>query len=117
MSHPEIIDKRPLSLTEVKETLKKIHKRDEELTFRGGKTEDYVNEAAKLNSKQLKEATKKLSEIDISRLKDFHIIKILDIMPESAEHLKVILSGFNLTLKKEDLTKIIETLDEFRDAK
>ena len=60
---------------------------------------------------------KKVEELDISRIKPIHLVKIVDIMPESPEHLKMILTGFNLTLKKEDLTKIVNALDEFRPVK
>lgn len=117
MSQPEIIDKKALSLAEVKSTLKKIHKRDGELTFRGGKTEDYINEVTSVNEKQAKDALKKIESLNISRLKTEHIIKIIDMLPESAEQLKIMLTGFNLTLKKEDLDKIVESLDEFRPIK
>jgi DNA-directed RNA polymerase subunit F len=114
MTQPQIIEKTPLSLADVKDRLKAIHKRDGELTFRGGKTEDYINEVATLTEKKAKEAIKKIEALDISRLKRELVIKIVDILPQSAEHLKVVLSGFNVTLKKEDLDKIISTLDEFR---
>lgn len=117
MSNPEIINKKPLGLAEVKSTLKKIHKRDEELTFRGGKTEDYINEVTVTSEKHAKDALKKLEGLEIGRIKPEHWIKIIDIMPESAEHLKIVMSGFNVTLKKEDLTKIVDALDEFRSVK
>jgi len=117
MSHPEIIEKEPLGTAQVKSILQKIHKRDGELTFRGGKTQDYVNEATSLTDKKTTDAVKKLEKLEVSRLKQIHFVKIVDLMPESAEHLKFILSGFNITLKKEDLTKIVDALDEFRTVK
>lgn len=117
MSHPEIIDKKALNLAQVKTTLKKIHKRDEELTFRGGKTEDYINEVATITEKAAKDAFKKIESLEISRVKTEHIIKIVDLLPESPEQLKIMLTGFNLTLKKEDLEQIVNALDEFRPLK
>jgi len=117
MVKPEILEKRPVSIPEVKEMLKDIHKRDEELSFRGGKTEDYINEVAQLTFKKSKDLTKKLNDLEIPRLKPEHIIKIIDILPDSAEHLKVILSGFNITITKENLKKIVDALDEFRPTK
>lgn len=117
MSKPEILDKQPLSLADVKATMQKIHKRDGELTFRGGKTEDYINEVSPITKTNSKSAFDKLKKLDVSRVKDEHIIKIIDIMPKSTEHLKVILTGFNLTLKKEDLTAIVDALDEFQPLK
>lgn len=117
MSKPEILDKKPLGLAEVKSTIQKIHKRDEELTFRGGKTEDYLNEVTTITKTNAEKAVKALKALDVSRLKEEHIIKIVDVMPKSPEHLKVILTGFNLTLKKEDLSAIVDALDEYQPLK
>ena len=100
MVKPEIIEKRPVSIPEVKDMLKAIHKRDEELSFRGGKTEDYVNEVAQMTSKKAKDLAKKIEELEVPRLKPEHIVKIVDTLPDSPEHLKVILSGFNVTVTK-----------------
>jgi DNA-directed RNA polymerase subunit F len=114
---PEILEQKPVTIAEVKETLKKIQKRDEELTFRGGKTLDHVNEVPTITITKTKELFKKIEELDIPRLKDIQIVKIIDTMPESAEHLKVILSGYNVTIIKENMQKIIDVVDEYRPIK
>lgn len=116
MVKPEIIEQKPISISEVKDLLKVIHKRDEELTFRGGKTEEYVNDATRLSTKKVKELMKKLEELQIPRLKEQHTIKIADTLPESADHLKVILSGFNVTVAKDNLQKIMDVVEDFRPA-
>jgi DNA-directed RNA polymerase subunit F len=117
MANIEVLEKRPVSIAEVKDVLKKIHKRDEELSFRGGKTEEYVNDVAALSLTKTKQCVKALADLDLPRLREDHFIKIVDTMPESPEHLKVIMSGFNLTITKENLTKIVGVLDEYRPAK
>ena len=117
MSKPEILEKRPVSVAEVKDVLKTVHKRDEELSFRGGKTEDYANEMATLTFKKTKELIKKLGELEVPRLREQHFIKIADTMPEHAEQLKVILSGYNVTVTKENLKKIIGAIEEFQPIK
>lgn len=117
MAKPEISETRPVGVTEVKDILKQIHKRDEELSFRGGKTEEYVNDIASLSMTKVKDLTKKLVALEIPRLKDVHIIKIIDTLPESPEHLKVILSGYNVTITKDNLKKITDVVEEFRPAK
>ena len=114
MSQPEILEQRPITIAEVKDTLKKIQKRDEELTFRGGKTQDYVNEVPTISMTKTKELMKKINDLEVPRLKDIHITKIVDTMPESPEHLKIILSGFNVTIVKDNLKKIVDVVDEFR---
>ena len=117
MVKPELLKKRPVSIAEVKDMLKKVHKRDEELSFRGGKTEDYVNDITGLTLKKAKDCMKKIEDLEIPRLKEEHLIKIIDTLPESPEHLKVVLSGYNVTITKENLKKIVDSIDEFRPAK
>ncbi|MCF7798569.1 hypothetical protein K9M74_01560 [Candidatus Woesearchaeota archaeon] len=117
MVKPEILEQKPVSISEVKDMLKAVHKRDEELTFRGGKTEEYVNDAVRLSTKKVNDLMKTIAELEIPRLKEQHLIKIADTLPESPEHLKVLLSGYNVTITKENLKKIVDVVDEFRPLK
>ena len=117
MSTIKVLEQRPVTITEVKDTLNKIQKRDEELTFRGGKTLDYVNEVPTISMTKVKELKKKIKELEIPRLKDEQIVKIIDTMPESPEHLKIILTGFNVTIVKDNLKKITDLLDDYRPVK
>jgi len=117
MVKPKLLEKRPISIAEVKDILKKVHKRDDELSFRGGKTEDYVNEITGLTLKKANDCIKKIKDLEIPRLKEEQIIKIVDTLPESPEHLKVILSGYNVTIVKDNLKKIVDAIDEFRPVK
>tara|TARA_Y100000034_G_scaffold126401_1_gene177570 strand:+ start:3627 stop:3959 length:333 start_codon:yes stop_codon:yes gene_type:complete len=107
MANLEIIEENSLSLQELKAKLDKIKKRDKDLNPRGIKTYDYIGRFSKKDTKKLREG---LSKLGILRLKDKHINKIVDIVPKSIDELKAILSGENLTLKQEDLTKIVETI-------
>ena len=107
MANLEVINERALSMHELKDKLDGIKKRDSEVNPRGIKTYEYINKFIKKDNKKLKE---KLVELNILRLKDKHINKIVDILPKDIDELKSVLSGDNLTLKQEDLTKIIETM-------
>ena len=53
---------------------------------------------------------KKIEELNISRLKERHIVKLIDVMPKDIDSLKMILSGESLTLKEEDYQKLLEAL-------
>ena len=105
MSAPKIIKEVPLSMAEVKEEIENIKKRDKELAFRTARTEEYLNFFVTKDSIKLVEALKKL---DITRLKDEHIVKIADLMPKTVDDLKFILSGYTITLTKDNLSKIVE---------
>jgi DNA-directed RNA polymerase subunit F len=117
MLQPEILNKEPLSITEVKDILQTIQKRDEELTFRGGKTLEHVNDVPTIDSKKVSELKEKLISLDIPRLKDIHIIKLIDTFPEEVEQVRLILTGFNMTITKDNLKQIVDVLDEYRPMK
>jgi DNA-directed RNA polymerase subunit F len=50
------------------------------------------------------------TSLNMQELKDKHINKIVDILPKNIDDLRSVLSGENLTLKQEDLDKIVETI-------
>jgi DNA-directed RNA polymerase subunit F len=114
MSKPEIIETKPMNVVLVREALKKIRKRDnDELNFRATRTEEYVNAVAKLKQKEAKELVEKLEGLQIPRLKPEYIHKIVDVMPASEKHLKVVLQGYALAVSGENQKKIFETVQEY----
>lgn len=110
MGRIEIIEEKALTLTEAKELISKIEKRDKEISIRTQKTKEYLNKFAKFTKKEIKELTEKLTKLNILRLKEKTIAKLIDIQPEDLDSLRTILTAENLTLKQEDLQKIIECL-------
>ncbi|MBC8494768.1 hypothetical protein H8D36_01310 [archaeon] len=113
MSKPEILEKAPINMIELKQELKIIKKRDGELTFRGNKTEEYLNEFAKLSKKDSDELIGKLRKLNITRLKEEVTHKIVDLQPASIAELKVILQGHTLSMSNEDMGKIIKVVKEY----
>jgi|SRR3989344_3134234 len=104
----EIINEKPISLVETRELLEKIEKRDKVLNEKSTKTKDYINKTAK--KIDIKELQSKLEKTEVARLKQRHIVKIIDIYPKDMDSLKTIISGENITLKQEDLKKVLECL-------
>ncbi|MBW2968691.1 hypothetical protein KY304_00650 [Candidatus Woesearchaeota archaeon] len=109
----KIISETPLNLVEVKEHIKKIQKRDKELNFRTQKTLDYLNPIAKMSLKQANELKKSLEKLNISRLRDIHVQKLISVLPVNEDDVKVVLQGYTLNLKKDDVKKIAETIKSF----
>ncbi|HDD70870.1 MAG TPA: hypothetical protein ENF94_01775 [Candidatus Woesearchaeota archaeon] len=114
MKH-EIIGTKPINLYEVKETLEKIQKRDEELNFRAQKTMEYVQQVAKLGKEKAAELFKKIESLNVPRLKEQHINKIIDILPKTEEEVKVVMQGYNVTVSKENCKKIAEVVEGFEE--
>lgn len=113
MATLKVLSETPISMAEVREELSKIKKRDEELGVRAGKTEDYLNEFCKLDIKKARELYEKVEKLNIPRLRDQHIWKIIDLMPKNVEELKVILQAYTISVSNENVKKIADIVKEY----
>ena len=113
MTKPEIINKKSINMASLREELSNIKKRDGELSFRGNKTEEYVNEFTILKTKKAEELFKKIDGLNIPRLKENHINKIIDIMPASVDELKVIMQGYTLPVTNDNLKRIVDAVSKY----
>lgn len=110
--NPKIVEEKPISIYDLKDEIKKIQKRDNQLSIRSGKTEEYINQFATLKETDAESLEKELSKMEIPRLKDLHIKKIIDTLPMSVEELKVVMQGYALTLTKENMQKIVSAIEK-----
>lgn len=110
----DIEEEKTISMTELKQELEKIKKRDEELGLRSARTAEYMKMFVELSQKQGQELKKKLENLKITRLKQEHINKIIDLVPITKGDLKVILHGFNVSLSSADMEKIVEVVKGFK---
>ena len=117
MVKPEIISEKPITITELKQEIDKIQKRDKELNFRVGKTEEYLSHFITLSKANEDELIKKLEKLNVPRLKDIHITKIVDILPKTVDELKIILQGYTLTVNNDNLKKIVDVVKDFAEKK
>ncbi|MBW3022643.1 hypothetical protein KY308_00885 [Candidatus Woesearchaeota archaeon] len=104
MVKPEIITETAITMAEAKNALNRIKERDEEYGFRSGKTHEYLISVPVESEKKAKELIKKIEELNIPRLKQDQIVKIVDVKPKSLEELKVVLQG--VTITNDNLKKI-----------
>jgi DNA-directed RNA polymerase subunit F len=107
----EIINEKPVSINEIKVYVDSIKKREKELNFRAKKVEEYLNNVAKL--KKAPDFRKNLEGLDISRLREKSIVHIMNICPKESDSLKSVLSSENLTLKEDDLKKILDVVNKY----
>lgn len=110
----KIHEERPVTMAEMKEHLENIEKRDKELNLRAKKTKEYLDQFVKIKFKKVEEVKKKIEGLNIGRLKEKHITKVIDLKPNDVGELRSIFSDENITLKQEDLEKIIEALKELK---
>lgn len=117
MSGPEVIEKVSMNLTQVKEELARIKKRDGDLDIRGQKTEEYAIMFASLSKKEAEELYQKLEKLNIPRMKDVHIHKLIDMLPATVPELKVVMQGYSITVTAENMKKICDIIEPFKKKK
>ena len=110
---PKIIEEKEIPMFELKEELTKIKKREEDPNFRVQKTEEYINTFVKLKPSEAKELIEKLGKLNVPRLSDKFIFKIVDILPITVDELKVVLQGYTITVNNDNMKKIAKTVAEF----
>lgn len=107
-----ILSEAPISMAALKAELAHIKKRDGELNFRGQKTEEYLQYFVAYSAEATAKVGEVITKLDIPRLKPEHITKLLDVLPITPEEVKAALQGYNLTITKENIAKIGETIAE-----
>ena len=113
MASFNIINEKPVTMAEVKDELSKIQKKSGDLNFRANKTYAYLQEYSKLSTKKAKELFSALVALEIPRLKEEHIVKIVDTMPKHAEEVKALLTGYTITVTNDNAKKISDKVSEY----
>ncbi len=115
MSDAQIISEAPINMYQLKKELEKIKKRDNELNFRANRTEEYLQQVAShKGSEALFDA---ITKLNVPRMKENHIHKIIDVMPTTVNDLKIILQGYTITVNSDSMKKIVDTINEFLEKK
>ncbi|MBI4016504.1 MAG: hypothetical protein HY363_02310 [Candidatus Aenigmarchaeota archaeon] len=108
-----VVSETPVCQAEVKEVLDEVKKRDGELSFRAQKTFDYLEQFAPLSRKKADDLFKKLQSLEVPRMKDAYIWKLVDILPKDGKDIKTILQGYAITVSSENLKKLADVIAEF----
>ncbi|MBI5392136.1 hypothetical protein HZB00_03995 [Candidatus Woesearchaeota archaeon] len=104
------ISQTPITTAELKQKLDQLKQERKELNFRAAKVYEQLVDQELPAAEKIQELKQKVTELNVPRLRDKHIIKIIDVMPENVDVLKVLFSGENITVKAEDLKKIVDTI-------
>ena len=101
-----IISNKPLSMAE---SLKYVqHEEEDSKTGVKG----FIKKFVKISTKDAEEMRKKLEELDILKMKDEHIAKIIDLLPEDSEDLNKIFS--DISLDEDESNKILEIIKQYK---
>ena len=113
MVNPKIVEETPIGLSEIKSELDNLKKRDKELSTRASRMEDYLNQFTTLDPEEYGKLVGELTKLEIPRLREIQIIKIVDIIPETIDELKIILQGYALTVTNDNMKKIVSVTSKF----
>ena len=115
MTDMQIISETPMNTYQLKKELERIKKRDNELNFRANRTDEYLNQITVHENAD--ELFDKLTKLNIPRLKEHHIHKIIDITPTTLNELKVVLLSYTIAINNESMKKIVDAINEFLEKK
>jgi len=114
----EIIDEKPITISEVKEILTK---RDKNLTTGlseqeariFNKAKNYVIKFSKLSSEDAKGLKEKIKELNLN-LSEENIVKIVDILPKTPDELRTLFSKEEkFKYNEEEIKKILDCIAQY----
>ena len=107
MVNPEIIEESAMCLIDVKAAMATIEKRDTELGLLSQKTKEYVDAFVDHSEEDAKNLRAGIEGLNVTRLKEEQICKIIDFFPQTVDDLRVVLQGYNITLPKKEMEAIV----------
>ena len=96
-------------IAKVKEILEAIKER----TYEQKLAYEHVKRFNKIPLERAEELIKELALLEMRKLKDEQIIKIIDLMPKNVEELRVILAHSAVPFKDEELQQIIDIVKKY----
>ena len=105
-----IIDEKMVSWAEAKKILEKKTK-DRELGYEQKNALEHLKKFSKLSEKKAEDMIKELSKNE--RLKDRHIMNIVNHAPQNIDELNVLFSNEIITLSEDDKKAILKVVSKF----
>lgn len=105
----EVLKEEPVTLAKAKELLKDT----EEKTFEQKIAFEHAKKFSKIILQKANELRKELSSLEMRKLKDEQIIKIIDMIPKDNDELKVILAHSQVPFKDEEIQQIIDIVKKY----
>jgi DNA-directed RNA polymerase subunit F len=102
---------RPVSLSEVKNILKKISKEREELLYEQKIALEHAQKFAKLPIKKTEDILKELIKLDF--IEETHAYKIADILPKTEDDIKTIFAKERITIGENEVNNILEIIKKY----
>lgn len=98
---------RPLNMQEVKKVLGSLEDSEKKK-----QTEILIKKFSKIKPEKAEQLKKELVNLGLLKLKDEHIVKIIDLMPEDASDLNKIFT--ETSLNEDETNKILEVIKKYK---
>jgi len=98
------------TLGEVKEILENVSKEEKEDNKAVKTTLAYLKNFVKSKPDHIKKLKEALQNLNIAKLSQKLIVKIIDLMPEDAEDLKKILISEEISLEQDEINAVLEAI-------
>lgn len=102
---------KPVSLSEVKNILKKVEKERKELLYEQKVALEHANKFARLPAKKTEDLIKELTQLEF--LQEIHAYKIADLLPTTEDDVKTIFAKERITLSENNIKKILEIVKKY----
>ena len=102
-----IKDMRPIDLTEAKKILGSVEDNDKKKRL-----EIFIKKFSKIKPNKAEALKKELSGLGLLKLKEEHIVKIIDILPEDASDLNKVFT--DVALNEDETNKILEIVKKHK---
>jgi DNA-directed RNA polymerase subunit F len=100
-----------ISLSEVKNILKKIEKERNELTYEQRIALEHANKFSKFTTQKVKELIDDLMKLEF--IEEAHIYKILDLLPKTDEDIKTIFAKERINIDDDKINKILNIINKY----
>ena len=107
----EIINEKPVSIVEVKKILEAKAK-EKKLGYEQNNVLEHLRKFCKLSKKNAEQMIETLSKIE--KLKDKHIMTIVNNLPEDLDDLRLLFTNERITISQDDKKKILEIVKKFK---
>ena len=96
-----ILERKPMSMSEAMEFVDK-----------DSETKGFIKKFVTLKPEDAKKMREKLVGLDLLKIKEEHIAKLIDFLPENSEDINKIFS--DVSLDEDEAKKILDTIKEFK---
>jgi DNA-directed RNA polymerase subunit F len=106
----KVIDSKPVGMPEAKKIMSS-HEKSEELSYEQKLAMEHLNKFTKIS---YEDAEKFLGEVSqVLRMSPETMVKILDIMPQTPDELRMIFAREKFSLKEDEIQKILELTKKY----